>query len=42
VLSAGPHANVIRVLSPLVISDAELERGLAILEEELLRAGARA
>ena len=42
VLSAGPHANVIRVLSPLVIPDAELERGLAILEEEVLRAGARA
>jgi len=26
------------VLSPLVISDAELERGLAILEQEVLRA----
>lgn len=40
VLPAGPHANVIRVLSPLVISDADLERGLAILEAEVLRAAA--
>jgi len=28
---------VIRVLSPLVITDDELERGLTILEEEILR-----
>lgn len=34
-LSCGAHGNVIRVLMPLVITDDELERGLAILEESL-------
>ncbi|MGC4000898.1 MAG: 4-aminobutyrate--2-oxoglutarate transaminase [Anaeromyxobacter sp.] len=34
-LSCGHHGNVIRTLMPLVITDAELERGLAILEEGL-------
>jgi 4-aminobutyrate aminotransferase/(S)-3-amino-2-methylpropionate transaminase len=34
-LSCGNHGNVIRTLMPLVIADAELERGLAILEEGL-------
>jgi len=34
-LSCGNHGNVIRVLMPLVITDAELERGLTILEESL-------
>jgi 4-aminobutyrate aminotransferase / (S)-3-amino-2-methylpropionate transaminase / 5-aminovalerate transaminase len=48
VIAAGTHGNVIRILSPLVITDAELERGLDVLEEEILRvfapapAGARA
>jgi 4-aminobutyrate aminotransferase/(S)-3-amino-2-methylpropionate transaminase len=37
-ISAGAYSNIIRVLAPLVISDAELERGLGILEEEVLRA----
>ncbi len=37
-ISAGSYSNIIRVLAPLVISDAELERGLDILEEEVLRA----
>lgn len=37
VITAGIHGNVIRILSPLVITDAELEHGLAILEEEILR-----
>ena len=32
VLSAGTYGNVIRLLTPLVISDAELEEGLAVLE----------
>ena len=32
-LSCGTYGNVIRILVPLVISDAELERGLDILEE---------
>jgi 4-aminobutyrate aminotransferase/(S)-3-amino-2-methylpropionate transaminase len=36
VLPAGPHGNVIRVLSPLVISDADLERGLDAIEEAVL------
>jgi 4-aminobutyrate aminotransferase/(S)-3-amino-2-methylpropionate transaminase len=35
VLNCGNHGNVIRVLMPLVISDAELERGLTILDESL-------
>jgi 4-aminobutyrate aminotransferase/(S)-3-amino-2-methylpropionate transaminase len=34
-LSCGPYGNVIRTLMPLVITDAELERGLTILEEGL-------
>jgi 4-aminobutyrate aminotransferase/(S)-3-amino-2-methylpropionate transaminase len=37
-ISAGSYSNIIRVLAPLVITDAELERGLDILEEEVLRA----
>lgn len=36
VISAGTHKNVIRVLSPLVISDADLHRGMDILEEVTL------
>jgi 4-aminobutyrate aminotransferase / (S)-3-amino-2-methylpropionate transaminase / 5-aminovalerate transaminase len=36
-LTAGPNGNVIRILSPLVITDEELDRGLDILEGELLR-----
>lgn len=37
-LSAGTYKNVIRILSPLVISDTLLEKGLAILEEEIANA----
>lgn len=36
-LSAGTNKNVIRVLSPLVISDELLTKGLDIIEEELLK-----
>ncbi len=36
-LSSGVHHNAIRVLSPLVISDEDLDQGLTIIEEELLR-----
>ena len=36
-ISAGTHGNVIRILSPLVITDALLDRGLDIMEEEILR-----
>lgn len=35
ILSCGNHGNVIRTLMPLVITDAELERGMSILEESL-------
>jgi 4-aminobutyrate aminotransferase/(S)-3-amino-2-methylpropionate transaminase len=34
-LKAGVHSNVIRVLLPLVISDAELDEGLDVWEEAL-------
>jgi 4-aminobutyrate aminotransferase/(S)-3-amino-2-methylpropionate transaminase len=37
-LSAGLHGNVIRTLMPLVISDAELAEGLAVLEACLVEA----
>jgi 4-aminobutyrate aminotransferase len=35
-LACGLHSNVIRLLPPLTISDAELERGLKILEASLV------
>lgn len=38
IISAGTHKNVIRVLSPLVITDQQLEKGLDILEQEIKRA----
>ena len=34
-LSAGLYSNVIRFLSPLTITDSELEKGLAILTEAI-------
>jgi 4-aminobutyrate aminotransferase/(S)-3-amino-2-methylpropionate transaminase len=34
-LACGTHGNVIRVLMPLVITDQELEQGLAVMEEGL-------
>ncbi|MBK6489012.1 MAG: hypothetical protein IPF98_19670, partial [Gemmatimonadetes bacterium] len=40
-ISAGIHGNVIRVLSPLVITDEELDRGLTVLEQEVLAAWSR-
>lgn len=39
-ISAGVHGNVIRVLSPLTISDEHLRRGLDIVEQELARLSA--
>ncbi len=36
-LSAGTHKNVLRILSPLVITDQQLDQGLSILEEETLK-----
>lgn len=35
VISAGTFKNVIRILSPLVITDEQLEKGLSILENEI-------
>jgi 4-aminobutyrate aminotransferase / (S)-3-amino-2-methylpropionate transaminase / 5-aminovalerate transaminase len=40
-LSCGLYGNVIRILVPLVISDEDLGRGLELLEEALVDAGAR-
>jgi 4-aminobutyrate aminotransferase / (S)-3-amino-2-methylpropionate transaminase / 5-aminovalerate transaminase len=36
VITAGPAGNVIRILSPLVITDEELDRGLDVIEEAVL------
>ncbi len=38
-LSCGLYGNVIRLLPPLTITHAEVEEGLAILEESLVAAG---
>jgi 4-aminobutyrate aminotransferase/(S)-3-amino-2-methylpropionate transaminase len=35
-ITAGTYGNVMRLLMPLVISDDELEEGLAVLEESIL------
>ncbi|MFT5724538.1 MAG: 4-aminobutyrate aminotransferase/(S)-3-amino-2-methylpropionate transaminase [Bacteroidia bacterium] len=37
-LSAGTFKNVIRILSPLVITDEQLNKGLDILETEIIKA----
>lgn len=38
VLSAGTYKNTLRILSPLVITDEQLEKGLSILETEIKKA----
>lgn len=38
ILKAGLYGNVVRLLPPLTLSDGELERGLAILEDSLKQA----
>jgi 4-aminobutyrate aminotransferase/(S)-3-amino-2-methylpropionate transaminase len=38
VLSAGTYKNVLRILSPLVITDEQLNKGLSILETEIKKA----
>ena len=38
IISAGTHKNIIRVLSPLVITDRQLQKGLDILEKEIQKA----
>jgi len=42
VLPAGRDGNVLRVLSPLVITDEELDRGLTAIEEAVLELTAKA
>ena len=42
VLSAGSYANVIRIIPPLVTTAAEIDLALAILEESVVAATARA
>jgi 4-aminobutyrate aminotransferase-like enzyme len=37
-ITAGTHGNVIRVLVPLTVRDAELEEGMDVLEEALAEA----
>ncbi len=36
-ISAGTYKNIIRILSPLVITDEQFKRGMDILEGEILR-----
>ncbi|MEZ4932271.1 MAG: 4-aminobutyrate--2-oxoglutarate transaminase [Saprospiraceae bacterium] len=36
IITAGTYKNIIRVLSPLVITDRQLQKGLDILEKEIL------
>jgi 4-aminobutyrate aminotransferase len=38
VLTCGPEGNVLRLIPPLTITDAELDHGLAVLERALLEA----
>ncbi len=42
VITAGPAGNVLRILSPLVITDEELDRGLGVMEDTVLRLSATA
>ena len=37
ILTCGSYSNIIRILAPLVITDDQLERGLAILEQGLAK-----
>lgn len=38
VISAGTHKNIIRILSPLVITTEQLDQGMTILENEIKKA----
>ncbi len=40
VLTAGAHSNVIRLLPPLVITDAEIDQALDAIEAGLAKATA--
>jgi 4-aminobutyrate aminotransferase/(S)-3-amino-2-methylpropionate transaminase len=33
ILTCGSYGNIIRILAPFVITDEQLEQGLAIMEE---------
>jgi 4-aminobutyrate aminotransferase/(S)-3-amino-2-methylpropionate transaminase len=35
IISAGTHKNILRILSPLVITDRQLHKGLDILEQQI-------
>ena len=37
ILTCGSYGNIIRILAPLVITDAQLDKGLAILEQGLAK-----
>jgi len=39
-LSCGIYSNVIRILAPLTIPEAQLEEGLGLLEQSLVEATA--
>ena len=41
IIPAGSHGNVLRILSPLVITDELLDRGLDILEDAFVRLACR-
>lgn len=41
-ISAGIFSNVIRLLIPLVVTDEQLDQGLTVLEQSILRAAAEA
>lgn len=41
-ISAGIFSNVIRLLIPLVVTDEQLDRGLTVLEQSILKAAAEA
>ncbi len=36
VITAGTHKNIIRILSPLVITDRQLHKGLDIMEQQIM------
>jgi 4-aminobutyrate aminotransferase/(S)-3-amino-2-methylpropionate transaminase len=37
ILTCGSYGNIVRILAPLVITDEQLEKGLAILEQGLAK-----
>jgi 4-aminobutyrate aminotransferase/(S)-3-amino-2-methylpropionate transaminase len=39
VLYAGTHSNILRFLAPLVISDDQLDEGLSVIEQQLMKLG---